>query len=735
VSSELTNLYLKDEKRFQENRSPDDLNNASQEQIIAKLMFSSHSLEKSLSHGNFEGKFGLSVAKILIERLEIYRKKGYDTSHLGYVNTISVLHALYNKCKDTKDKEELEEILADFLVEVKKTKSKIGGVNTMLYTNKDNNDKKSFAQLAEGRFSVREYANKPVDKKVVREALAIATKTPSACNRQSGRVYEIYNKEIITKVLEVQGGMNYYDTPPVLLLVTADDRSYVDINERNQGFIDGGMLAMSILYALEYKGFGACPLHAMFEEYRDQTIRAMLDIPEGEKLITFISVGHFRKNNNVCKSFRYPVEYITKEVLELKELRIGNSIESDEKEVSPEITPTSPVKIEIGGLEARIRLTLRPRERILRLKNRLKPRTIVRSVVNSVKNRISYDGAIVTLTGNLNYGNIIQRYALQEFLSKSGLRYRSLNLEFIDIQHENHQNTIAFIEKYIDRESFNSPSTKLYKTYIVGSDQVWRNWYNDNWDQFGVFWLNFVKSEKARRIAYAASFGNDTLEGAHIDSKTAKLIKGQLKKFDAISTREESGIKLAERLGYKGAVSAVDPTILLTGDDYSKLIDNSEIVNNKTAPIFSYVLDRTDDKLELIKEISKITKQEVGEINPHSGQVLPHVESWLKGFRDAELVITDSFHGLVFAMINNTDFVLVGNKHRGLARMTELLDKFNLRNRLVEEKDITRFDYKELASIDWDEVNQILNALRKESSDWLLSNVSKKAEDEEELIS
>ena len=62
---------------------------------------------------------------------------------------------------------------------------------------------------------------------------------------------------------------------------------------------------MSVLYALEYKGLAACPLHAMFETGRDLTVRGMLDIPENEKLITFISVGHFKKESHVPKSFRY----------------------------------------------------------------------------------------------------------------------------------------------------------------------------------------------------------------------------------------------------------------------------------------------------------------------------------------------------------------------------------------------------------------------------------------------
>ena len=709
---ELARLYAKDEKRFRENFAPDDVNLANQPQLIAKLVFSSHSLEKSLSNDNFEVGHGMMVVRMLVERLQIYNSKGFDTSHLGYINTISVLRAFYDKHKGTKYQKQLEDDLADILPEVKKCQSKIGGADVIPISQKENNYTKNFRQLSEDRFAIRKYADKPVSKNDVKEAIEIALKTPSACNRQPVRVYEIYDKQIIARVLEVQGGIDAYETPPVLLLLTADDNNYVGINERNQGFIDGGLFAMSILYALEHEGLAACPLHAMFEEYRDKTIRGMLGIPGNEKLITFISVGHFTEENHVCKSFRYPVEYIAQEIKGINEVKDDETIGDI---VSHEVPEQSVL--------TKIRRKLRPRTRLLELKRRTHIRTRVKNTLRRQKRRYFYDGAIVTLTGGFNYGNIIQRYALQHFLSENGFKYRSFNLDF-DWDKKTHDHISRFVEKYIDTDYFDPVVAGAYKSYIVGSDQVWRDWWCD-WQLFGRMWLNFVKSKKARRIAYAASFGNDTLEGARINNELADLIKPLIKQFDAISVREKSGIKFVKQLGGRTAVNVVDPTMLMTPDDYSRLINSSEFAHKKTEPIFCYILDRSDEKLDFAKKISQMRNQKISDFNP-SSKSLPPVEQWLKGFRDAELVVTDSFHGIILSIINNTDFIAFGNEERGLARMVDLLAELGVDGRLIDKENISRFNYGKLEKISWERVNEKLDDLRDKSSKWLLDNIDKK---------
>ena len=96
--------------------------------------------------------------------------------------------------------------------------------------------------------------------------------------------------------------------------------------------------------------------------------------------------------------------------------------------------------------------------------------------------------------------------------------------------------------------------------------------------------------------------------------------------------------------------------------------------------------------------------------------VFPTVTSWIKAYIDAEMVITDSFHGCVFSIIFNKPFWVIGNRSRGMARFNSLLEMFGLENRLITPDNLPS-DFK--APINWDEVNQKRKHLQKYSMDFL----------------
>lgn len=352
----------------------------------------------------------------------------------------------------------------------------------------------------------------------------------------------------------------------------------------------------------------------------------------------------------------------------------------------------------------------------------------LRVVKRFIRSKQEYDGAILSLGGYYNYGGLIQRYALQTFLRKSGYNFKVFNVEYMrkyGKKEGDRRNLEKFASSYVDEEVFNPLLGSLYKTYIVGSDQVWRDWFGGNWEKFGNFFLRFVKNPKANRIAYAASFGVDDLASAGINARNKKKITTLIRKFNSISVREESAIRLVEQL--KGsAVTCIDPSLLLTGEDYSKLVDSSPKVK-KTAvtSIFSYLLDPTSEKESAVKTFEKLMKSTSTDIRPRNGKQLPPMELWLKCFRDTELVVTDSFHGIAFSIINRKQFVVFGNRTRGLARMTDLLGPLGLSDRLIVEEDLSSVDLKDLMKpIDWKSVEKVLDKKRKESSDWLLGALS-----------
>jgi nitroreductase len=180
----------------------------------------------------------------------------------------------------------------------------------LLSASKIGNDVVSFSELVERRHAIRSYSDEPVKRKELEKVITMSLRTPSVCNRQPARVRIFTDRELIGEALKVQGGFGGYDAPPALLLVTADLRAFMGANEHNEGYVDGGLFAMSLLYSLEACGLAACPLNTMFGREVDERTRKLLDIPDNEVFVMYISVGHFREVSKICRSQRFGLDRI-----------------------------------------------------------------------------------------------------------------------------------------------------------------------------------------------------------------------------------------------------------------------------------------------------------------------------------------------------------------------------------------------------------------------------------------
>lgn len=298
-------LYKYDKKRFKKGLII-DINNASLEQLESKIMFDVHAIEKGLSHNDFRPKFGVTALKSLSKALKIYNNKGFDKTRERYLVSLSVIKSYIEKHKKLA-------ISTDFLFDVfdsevfeaiKYVNLDLSGTYTIKNKDTINYETIDFRTLALNRMSVREYSDDAVDIHKIEEAIKISIKTPSVCNRQPSRVYLLTNPEQIKKTLEIQGGYKGYKTPPVLILVTSSNNVFLSPTERNEGFIDGGLFSMSLLYSFEYMGLGACALNAMMDGRSENRIKEYINIPEEENLIMFISVGNYKNEIVVPKSYR-----------------------------------------------------------------------------------------------------------------------------------------------------------------------------------------------------------------------------------------------------------------------------------------------------------------------------------------------------------------------------------------------------------------------------------------------
>lgn len=356
---------------------------------------------------------------------------------------------------------------------------------------------------------------------------------------------------------------------------------------------------------------------------------------------------------------------------------------------------------------------------------------------------------ILTLPFNNNYGGYLQAYALMTVLKNEGhsveLIYRrnnrlkfvvSIKIFFKNIvkliigrkiiglwpnQEKWHRyrgaRMLSFVDKYItpqtkplfsSRAMYNQIKKGKYDMIIVGSDQVWRPDYGQEHVQ--DFFLTELPAGNLRIISYAASFGLDT--PSYTEREIEECGKA-IYNFDAVSVRENIGIDIINEFGWKvktEPVVVLDPTFLLSKEHYNSLLPQKD--SAAKGKIFSYVLDKSNDTNSIIEELSKQTGIEVYNIiDTEKWQskeyVMPSVEDWLVGFRDAAFVVTDSYHGTVFSIIFNKPFITKQNSSRGSTRFKALLERTGLEKRLIQNYTQVKTALSE--TICWSDVNNTIN--------------------------
>lgn len=274
-------------------------------------------------------------------------------------------------------------------------------------------------------------------------------------------------------------------------------------------------------------------------------------------------------------------------------------------------------------------------------------------------------------------------------------------------------------ELFLDTELRGFIEKSDYEGFIVGSDQVWREGYSP---RIETYFLDFLKnSDKRKKIAYAASFGKKV---DYISYDRMSECRNLLKRFDAVSVREISGVDIVKSdFGREDVVHVLDPTLLIDSKMYIKLINTKDRFHRQ---MISYILDENDEKLRVIEEISSFRRLRVEKFSTGENQDSDEdkrmltISQWIASFSDSKFVFTDSFHGMVFSIIFNKDFVVYANKERGIDRFTSLLGDLNLMNRMIYswEDFESRID-EVMKPIDYISVNDKLDKLRNKSIDWL----------------
>jgi nitroreductase len=155
------------------------------------------------------------------------------------------------------------------------------------------------------RHSVRNFdSNRSVDISVLEDAARLAMFTPSVCNRQASKVYFVTGEEMKEVARKRQNGNTGFGDIPVLAVVTVDTRLFAGPGERNQPWIDGGLFAMSLAWALHGVGLSSCMLNMSVANSVSDALRRDLQIEQHEVVIMQLAIGYPADGYRVARSPR-----------------------------------------------------------------------------------------------------------------------------------------------------------------------------------------------------------------------------------------------------------------------------------------------------------------------------------------------------------------------------------------------------------------------------------------------
>lgn len=341
---------------------------------------------------------------------------------------------------------------------------------------------------------------------------------------------------------------------------------------------------------------------------------------------------------------------------------------------------------------------------------------------------------ILTFHYARNYGAVLQAYAMQHKLQE--LKY---NVEIIDYRNSYIMSGIqlwnwkkkgikgflyaivTFIFRAMKKYTFYtfikkrivlSPKitknnlklfAEKYNVLITGSDQVWNTKLTDN-DM--VYFLDFARGD-ILKIAYAVSFGDREI------ILSEKYI-GMLKKLDYITLRENAMQSILEEVIMKTVKICCDPTLLLTSDDWKNVVSKR---NRKKPYLFLFMIEESPELLEYAKKVAEqksltlVSNKYCFEFFMHSSP-----EDFLSWILHANYVLTNSFHGTIFSIIFQKQFLshVKSNDGTEKTRIIQLLEKCGLEHRTLTDIDCD-LDTQET----WDIVEKRIKTFRDISWNWV----------------
>jgi len=279
------------------------------------------------------------------------------------------------------------------------------------------------------------------------------------------------------------------------------------------------------------------------------------------------------------------------------------------------------------------------------------------------------------------------------------------------------RNLTVTAQRYTSNEELRHDPPKA-EVYICGSDQIWNCNLPNGHDP--AFYLDFAPAS-AIKISYAASFAMD-----YIPENLKDELRQRIEKLDHISVREADAINLLHDIGINRGTHVLDPVFLFDKSHWEKMA--KPVAKGRYILIFNF--DNEERIFAAAKKIAAISNCPVYAANsiPLRGvdrnfRYASPVE-FLGLIKDAEYVVTNSFHAIAFSLIFNVEFLALGRTEKLNSRMMSLLQSLNLEKRYLMDG---VFDASQLPPIDYHEVDRRIDTLKYQSKKFLENALRKEA--------
>ena len=293
------NRYLKfsEGKRFAEKR------------FDYQLTVAAHTIEKGLGNISYKNHWGYDKAVRLCSLLNEYLECGYDTKQYGFSESISILLSYIRHKKECGEGNFIQGIEHELksICEKSDIKKYPSGKEIVSLSDLKIQDETAAEELLKKCRSIRNYSNIEPQEELITSAVKLATKAPSACNRQPVRCYYTMNKEKIAKVDSlVPGNKTIAGKTPNWIVVTSS-LTFFSIYEYDQWYVNGGIFLGYLRLALHLKGIGNC-IYQWTNNAKDIEIRNIYNIPVNEKIIAIVGIGLLPEEAHCISAARKSVD-------------------------------------------------------------------------------------------------------------------------------------------------------------------------------------------------------------------------------------------------------------------------------------------------------------------------------------------------------------------------------------------------------------------------------------------